>query len=278
MRKHCLCKRKYALRALLVAALVLVMASLTACSDSDSSDSYSGGSGEIENAGYVGTDLKDNELKEAIVSGKVTDASDLLYKFPKKKPGSQSEEFDLDHDTLRWLNGAYAIQMEANSMDLSVVGGVYDFNDEDVDAVKRMLKGSWGIKNRKTLAEKVQWLLDGGHREKYSKEGLENISFWDYSRAISILGWGYAVGYITIDEYLYQSIPIGWMIQKDYENWETAGKAYLEGYKHWRDLPAGTNDTEYIMREMAYEMLLENPDSIYNTVDFAYDLKEKTEK
>ena len=277
MGKSCLCKREYFVRALLLVALVLVMASLTACSDSADTGS-TGGSGEIENTGYVGTDLTDDELKDAILSGKITDASGLLYNFPKKRPGVQSEDFDLDHDTLLWLNGAYAIQMEANSMDLNMVGGIYESDDEQVNAVKRMLKDSWGIKNRKTLIEKVQWLLDGGHREKYSKEGLENISFWDYSRAISILGWGYAVGYITIDEYLYQSIPIGWMIQKDYENWETAGKAYLEGYRHWRDLPAGTNDTEYIMREMAYERLLENPDSIYNAVDFACDLKEKTKE
>lgn len=273
MKKSCLCKRKYFIRALLLAALVLVMVALTACSGSGDSGSYSGGSPEIENAGYVGTDLMDDELKEAIASGKVSNASDLLYKFPKKKPRTQSEDYDLDHDTLLWLNGAYAIQMEANSMDLHMVGGIYETSDEEVDGVKRMLKEAWGIKNRKTLVEKVQWLLDGGHRVKYGKEGLENISFWDYSRAISILGWGYAVGYITIDEYLFQSIPIGWMIQKDYDSWETAGKAYLEGYKRWRDLPADTNDIEYMMRETAYDMLLENPDSIYNTLDFGYGLK-----
>lgn len=273
MKKSCLCRRKYFIRALLLAALVLVMIALTACSGSGDSGSYSGGSPEIENAGYVGTDLMDDELKEAIASGKVSNASDLLYKFPKKKPRTQSEDYDLDHDTLLWLNGAYAIQMEANSMDLHMVGGIYETSDEEVDGVKRMLKEGWGIKNRKTLIEKVQWLLDGGHREKYAKEGLENISFWDYSRAISLLGWGYAVGYITIDEYLFQSVPIGWMIQKDYDSWETAGKAYLEGYKRWRSLPADTNDVEYMMRETAYDMLLENPDSIYNTADFGYDLK-----
>ena len=277
MGKSCLCKREYFVRALLLVALVLVMVSLTACSDSADTGS-SGGSGEIENAGYVGTDLKDNELKDAILSGKITDASDLMYDFPKKKPGVQSEDFDLDHDTLLWLNGAYAIQMEANSMDLNMVGGIYESDDEQVNAVKRMLKDSWGIKNRKTLIETVQWILDGGHREKYSGEGLENISFWDYSRAISILGWSYTAGYITIDEYLFQSLPIGWMIQKDYDSWEAAGKAYLEGYRHWRDLPVETNDIEYIMRESAYEMFLENPDSIYKTTDFAYDLKVRSEE
>ena len=66
--------------------------------------------------------------------------------------------------------------------------------------------------------------------------------------------------------------------QSTSHSWETAGKAYLEGYKHWRDLPADTNDIEYIMREAAYEMLLENPDSIYNTADFKYDLKMKREE
>ena len=273
MCKRCLCRREKLIQVLLLVALVLVMFALTACSDSGSSGSYSGGSKEIDNAGYVGTDLTDDELKEAIVSGKINDALDLMYKFPKKKPRTQTEDFDLDHDTLLWLNGTYAIQLEANSMDLHMVGGIYETSDEEVDGVKRMLKEGWGIKNRATLIEKVQWLLDGGHRVKYAKVGLENIAFWDYSRAISILGWGYAVGYITIDEYLYQSIPIGWMIQKDYDSWETAGKAYLEGYKHWRDLPADTNDIEYMMREAAYEMLLENPDSIYNTADFDYDLK-----
>ena len=108
----------------------------------------------------------------------------------------------------------------------------------------------------------------------YANEGIESILFWDYSRAISILGWGYIAGYITIDEYLYQSVPIGLLIQKEYGSWEEAGKNYLIGYKYWRDQEPDSKDVEYIMRETAYDMMCENTSSIYS-LDFNYNLKMK---
>lgn len=309
-----ICDRINMLRiAVLTLALLLLMASCSGGAGSSSVDK--------ENVGYGENGLTEAELRDAIDSGRITNASEIKYSFPTKKPGNESDGMELDQDTLMWLNATYAVQMEANSMDLYYVAGIHEDQQNEVEGVDEMLRSSWGVKNRKTLIETTEWLLDGGHREKYAEyveaakeqgiiklgdkplteyqkavteknpdleekdvrrmayaaymyanEGIESILFWDYSRAISILGWGYIAGYITIDEYLYQSVPIGLLIQKEYGSWEEAGKNYLIGYKYWRDQEPDSKDVEYIMRETAYDMMCENTSSIYS-LDFNYNLK-----
>jgi len=316
VRSDSVCNNRQLIKTIIVFVLSFILLALPACSSQSGS-----GSADAWSSGYGEDNVTQEELKAAISSGEISDGSDIKYNFPKRKPKNESDGMKFDQDTLMWLNATYAIQMEANSMDLYYVAGIHEDKQNEVEGVVDMLRSSWGIKDRKSFIKNNEWILDEGHRKKYAEfvntakeqgitelgnkplseyqklvseknpkldekdvrrmayaaymyanEGLDSIAFWDYSRAISVLGWAYVAGYITLDEYVYQAVPIGMLIQKEYGGWPEAGKNYLDGYKYWRDQEPESKDVEYIMRETAYDMLCENPDSIYS-LDFNYDLK-----
>lgn len=299
--------------------MLLILSSLSAVSCSVNSRE------EIECAGYSGTELKDEGLLQAIRSGEITDASDIIYNFPKRKPGSNPRS-TMDGYTLSWLNTACAIQLEI--IDMTDLYGYYGFPDSDdridrdnIKKAGKVLEDQWGIKGREDLIGEVGQLLGSGDRKEYARfaaqakqqgitgpggrtlddyrkaageknpslgksdvakmayaayryanDGLDSIEFWDYSGALDILGLGCVCGYISLDEYVFQSVPLGAMIQRDYDSWEEAGQVYLYAYEYTHNLDIGSNDIDYMMRKTAYNMLCGYKNSSYNSDDFNAEL------
>ena len=84
--------------------------------------------------------------------------------------------------------------------------------------------------------------------ERLIASGNATGSAWDYSRAMSNLGFYYIAGYYTIEETLDKSLETAKIIQTKFTSWDDFVESYLAGYASW----SGTDASE---RRNIYEQL-----------------------
>lgn len=66
-------------------------------------------------------------------------------------------------DTVMWMNTTYAMLTRANGGDVSQIGG-YKKNSVNEAVVQQGLESSWGVTDRATADETLDWILTEGHR------------------------------------------------------------------------------------------------------------------
>jgi hypothetical protein len=127
-------------------------------------------------------------------------------------------------DLIRWLCATYAIQTDANELDLTTIGGM-ERDDSNIDVLVQGLKAGWSVTDRDSAIEVVTGLA--------ADNGYDDDDAWDLSRAEQVLGLAYCTGYLELDEYLEYAVPIGRMIQERYSSWDELGDNYLRYYMTW---------------------------------------------
>lgn len=93
--------------------------------------------------------------------------------------------------------------------------------------------------------------------EIYEQFGEDAIAGWDYSRAMSLLGYYYLAGYYTEQEALDTSLEVANLIQDTFDSWDDFMESYFVGYEYW----AGEDSSE---RREVYEELKAAADSPYS--------------
>lgn len=93
--------------------------------------------------------------------------------------------------------------------------------------------------------------------EIYEQFGDDAIAGWDYSRAMSLLGYYYLAGYYTEQEALDTSLEVANLIQDTFDSWDDFMESYFVGYEYW----AGEDSSE---RREVYEELKAAADSPYS--------------
>lgn len=83
--------------------------------------------------------------------------------FAAQSPKEQAVE-PSDANTIRWINGTYAILTVRNQGDIALVGGM-EKNAFNGVVVSQVLKRDWGIYDRASAEEKISWLLTEGHNK-----------------------------------------------------------------------------------------------------------------
>ena len=82
-------------------------------------------------------------------------------------------------DTLRWFNGTYAVITKLNGGDLNLVAG-YEQSDMMKEIEQAVLDRDWGVTDRASLDETLEWLLTEGHNEEalymFTDIGAEGMS------------------------------------------------------------------------------------------------------
>ena len=76
-------------------------------------------------------------------------------------------------NTIRWFNATYAILTRTNQCNVNYFGG-FAANETNCETVKEMLEGSWGVTDRTTADETMDWILTEGHRTTY-KENMKSL-------------------------------------------------------------------------------------------------------
>ena len=205
-------------------------------------------------------------------------------------------------DTIRWINGTYAMLTTVHRGDIEKVGG-YDKTPDNTKAIQKLLVDWWGINNRKDADKTLNWLLQEGHRneflaayheykletfdrtafekvisglpkndkvyfillfDSYEKYGENAIAAWDLCRAVQLLGFYYIAGYYTYEESLDKSLEIAKEIQATYPSWEDMCKSYLYGYQYWNDDDINDNESASYKRAQVYEKVKNMKNSPYN--------------
>ena len=170
-----------------------------------------------------------------------------------------------------WALATCAILTESNRKSHDLLGGCKR-SPKQIKAWQNSLVKWWGVHNRNDLLEKLDWIIEGGHRKqfdeiakklstatplqiadlrkqivndpslknridvvlKYKDElGLKSITAWDYFRYVSLCGWGYIAGYLTEEESWKKIMPAAKLLQRTFNSWEDLGRNHIIGYEFW---------------------------------------------
>lgn len=83
-------------------------------------------------------------------------------------------------DTVKWINTTYAILTSANNADINEIGG-YKKNTVNETIVQGGLEDSWGVTDRASADETLDWLLEEGHRVDFQQDmsDLQELGFFE---------------------------------------------------------------------------------------------------
>lgn len=85
----------------------------------------------------------------------------------KETPVEEENNFTTEMtDTIRWFNATYAILTKANNCNLEYFGGMAA-NEENAEINKTSLESSWGVTDRASADETMNWILSEGHRADF---------------------------------------------------------------------------------------------------------------
>ncbi|MBR1476813.1 MAG: DUF1266 domain-containing protein [Lachnospiraceae bacterium] len=71
-------------------------------------------------------------------------------------------------DAIRWFNASYAILTKLNGNDYTLYGGVA-INEQNTLKEKLLLERDWGVTDRKSADETLDWALNEGHRSEFAE-------------------------------------------------------------------------------------------------------------
>lgn len=86
-------------------------------------------------------------------------------------------------DTVKWINTTYAILTAANEGDIESIGGTTK-NESSKEQVVKLLDEWWGVTDRQSADETLNWLLTEGHRVEFTADlaEIKEIGLLDVSR------------------------------------------------------------------------------------------------
>lgn len=86
-------------------------------------------------------------------------------------------------DTVKWINTTHAILTEANGGDVDLFGG-FPKNERNSADVKVLLEEWWGVTDRASADDMIEFLMKEGHRAGYANEMmlLKEDGVFDVSR------------------------------------------------------------------------------------------------
>lgn len=128
-------------------------------------------------------------------------------------------------ETMDWLLREGHRVTFADEMAYLEEAGLTDISaDERVDAI---------LNNFELSEEEAQNYADW--YAFYEQFGADAAAGWDYSRAMSLLGYYYLAGYYTEEEALDKSLEVAETIQDSFGSWDEFMESYFIGYEYWAE-------------------------------------------
>ncbi|MCL2593816.1 MAG: DUF1266 domain-containing protein [Defluviitaleaceae bacterium] len=213
-------------------------------------------------------------------------------------------------DTIRWFYATHAVLTTVNNDDINMLGGSRS-NLINRALQLSMLEDWWGVTNREEADETIEWLLSGGHNQRFIDEyylyeletytreellrelegadgwieaffinlhetyeifGDRAILGWDLSRANSLFGWFYIAGLIEYEEALDGMLMVSRIIQENFNSWDEFWESYMRGFLWWNEEDPSDQASEYQSRRRIYEDLKLAQDSPF-LLDFNMDFE-----
>lgn len=221
---------------------------------------------------------------------------------------------EVPSDTIRWFNASCAILTKINGGTMDLIGGhepsfairsssqrllirAWDVNDaasliesvewltsagsnqealENIEAI-----GITGDTRDEVLAEleadgwdenNIIWIM--AVFDAKAAYGDLAISGYDYSRAMSLLGWGYLSKYLTYEETMDKMLKIAQEIQQNFDSWDDFIASYFYGYTYWNWPTMELPSSEFYERYQVYEDIKAEENSVFS-VDFKTELQKE---
>lgn len=133
---------------------ILAVSVLAGCSKPDDAKQTDADNNSILNAQDTPTPTTpDKENPPATATPGLTD-----------DPGTSGNTVRVEvSDTIRWFNASYAILTELNGCNYNIFGGMMP-NIATARLQQQILENSWGVTDRKSADETLDWILTEGHR------------------------------------------------------------------------------------------------------------------
>ncbi|MCI8852899.1 MAG: DUF1266 domain-containing protein [Lachnospiraceae bacterium] len=172
---------------------------------------------------------------------------------PEEQPAETQEEEPAEElsDTIRWFNASYAVLTELNHWDYNRFGGM-EPSEMNRMVVQQLLDEWWGVTDRQTADETLEWIVTEGHRVDFAEtmgmleeDGMGEVApedrvaylleYYDVTEeeaqiyadgygayeqygANAIAGWDYCralnlMGYYYIAEYYTLEEALDWSLQ-----------------------------------------------------------------
>ena len=119
--------------------------------------------GETSYAYYALTYIADKLTDEDIASFNAS-----CSKFQENPPEVEDNFCSEMTDALRWFNAAYAVLIDLNGRDFNLFGGI-PANDDSKTIMQAGLADSWGVEDRASADENIDWILSEGHRVDFAE-------------------------------------------------------------------------------------------------------------
>lgn len=219
----------------------------------------------------------------------------LLDRSEAYSPPSESQK--------SWALATCAVLTESNGRRHDMLGGC-ERSPKEARAWQESLAKWWNTRNREELLQTLEWIEDGGHRRQFDamarelsaaspeqlerirqqvandpsasnkveivlrykdKYGAKSITGWDFSRYVSLCGWGYIAGYLTEDEAWGRIMPAARLLQKTFTSWEDLGMNHVVGREFWSLKQTKVNGAR---TRQCFEKLKADPASPWRCLDW----------
>ena len=160
----------------------------------------------------------------------------------------------------------------------------------------------WGVTDRQSLFERMEWLAEEGHRSELEKRIpqladllrsvqngdqihlskhdefianhihlLKRLNFgaWDHCRLINVARWGCSAGFLTEAEAWFWIRKAALFLRLQYTSWKDVGDDFLLGYRYW-----SINAVPIPSIPEAYEYLVHHASSPWKNISWDIDPKE----
>lgn len=172
------------------------------------------------------------------------------------------EENHIRSEYERWILTAYSLYVAADAYydgDFSCVGG-YERTAYQKADMACILRDSWDIEDRRELISTASHLI---------RTGRQRRDGWQLGRAPMLLGFGYIAELISRAELLEYSLGAAKAIQESFSSWQELFDSHMEGFEAW----AKDHKNWIARRRKVYQAILQDPNSLVNTVDFHADVE-----
>ncbi len=142
-------------------------------------------------------------------------------------------------DTIQWFNAAYAVLTHANGWDYTIYGGL-PANDTSKQLQTSLLDQWWGVTDRNSADETIEWLITEGHNsgfaadmESLAEDGLGDV---EPENRVDYLLQNYEISEAAANSYVscfaaYEANPENTMIAWDYSRaMSVVSECYLAGF------------------------------------------------
>jgi len=140
------------------------------------------------------------------------------------------------HPAQLWVIATGVILHKRDDKRLDILGGEPRPSGAR-EAFFHLMRG-WGVLTPSEANERIEWLLEKGHRVGWEAQGVGPAAAfmgWDAVRAATVAGWAYRAYLIDKQTAWQFHLKVAELLRATYRTWAEVGQSYVHGLNVWSD-------------------------------------------